>query len=218
MEYKLEEMGSFFDIRSDTYEEHMLTQVDGMGDAYHEIARYIPDKKNIKLVDLGCGTGLELEEILLKHPDITVTGIDLSLEMLRHLQNKFAEHKIKLHQMSYFDFDYGEQEYDLALSCMTLHHFSHKDKSLLYTRLCQGLVDHGRYVECDYMIEDQAMEEYYYAENERIRKEHGISEGFYHYDTPCTIENQIKMLLQAGFSKVEKVFHRGNTVILICDK
>lgn len=218
MEHRLEEMGSFFDTRSDTYEEHMLTVVDGMGEAYHEIARHIPDKMSMKLVDLGCGTGLELEEIFLRHPDMAVTGIDLSSGMLRLLENKFKERSLSLHQMSYFDFDYGEQEYDAALSCMTLHHFSHQDKIQLYTRLCRGLVSGGRYVECDYMVEERALEEHFYAENEKIRKEHGVSEGFYHYDTPCTIDNQVAMLIQAGFSRVEKVFHEGNTVILVCDK
>ncbi len=218
MEQRLEEMGSFFDTRSDTYEEHMLTVVDGMGEAYHEIARHIPDKMDMKLVDLGCGTGLELEEVFLRNPDMTVTGIDLSSGMLRLLENKYKERSLSLHQMSYFDFDYGEQEYDAALSCMTLHHFSHQDKIQLYTRLCRGLVSGGRYVECDYMVEEQALEEHFYAENERIRKEHGISKGFYHYDTPCTIDNQTAMLIQSGFSRVEKVFHKGNTVILVCDE
>jgi len=40
----------------------------------------------------------------------------------------------------------------------------------------------------------------------------------YHYDTPCTVENQIKMLLTAGFSKVNKVWQKGNTVILVATK
>ncbi|MGF7145762.1 ubiquinone/menaquinone biosynthesis C-methylase UbiE [Anaerotaenia torta] len=218
MGYWLEEMGSFFDTRSGTYEEHMLTEIDGMEEAYHEIARHIPDGRNRKLVDLGCGTGLELEKIFLRNPDMIVTGIDLSSGMLGILQDKFKSKKLDLHQMSYFDFDYGDREYDAALSCMTLHHFSHCDKIQLYTRLCRGLAENGRYVECDYMVEEQTLEDYYYAENERIRREHGISEGFYHYDTPCTIDNQIKMLTQAGFSKVEKVFHKGTTVILVCSK
>jgi tRNA (cmo5U34)-methyltransferase len=68
------------------------------------------------------------------------------------------------------------------------------------------------------MIESQEHEDFYYSKNERIRREHGITEGFYHYDTPCTIENQMRMLLKAGFTKVEKVFQIEGTVILICDK
>jgi tRNA (cmo5U34)-methyltransferase len=101
---------------------------------------------------------------------------------------------------------------------MTLHHFSHKDKIKLYTRLYNGIKSGGCYVECDYMAPDQETEDFYYSENERIRKEQGITEGFYHYDTPCTIENQIKMLKKAGFSKVDKVWQMGTTVIIVGKK
>ena len=106
----------------------------------------------------------------------------------------------------------------VAVSCETLHHFSHEEKLGLYTKLCNGLVKGGKYVECDYMAPDQEYEDFYFAENKRFRKEHGITEGFYHYDTPCTIENQKKMLIKAGFTKVEKVWQIEGTIILVCDK
>ena len=42
-----------------------------------------------------------------------------------------------------------------------------------------------------------------------------ISENaFYHYDTPCTVNNQITMLKQAGFSEVVQKFRIENTTIL----
>lgn len=56
-------------------------------------------------------------------------------------------------------------------------------------------------------------------ENKRIRRELNISEDeFYHYDTPCTIDNQISMLSQVGFTKIEKVFRIENTTILVARK
>ena len=45
MELWLEEMGSFFDHRIDTYEAHMLNEVDGTRLAYDEIAKYVAIKK-----------------------------------------------------------------------------------------------------------------------------------------------------------------------------
>ncbi|NLY88687.1 MAG: class I SAM-dependent methyltransferase, partial [Firmicutes bacterium] len=41
---------------------------------------------------------------------------------------------------------------------------------------------------------------------------------FYHYDTPCTIDNQLKMLRIAKFEKVEMVWRRENTTIILADK
>jgi len=47
----------------------------------------------------------------------------------------------------------------------------------------------------------------------------GIPEGeFYHYDTPCTVTNQIAMLKKGGFKRVEMVFRIGNTTILAAYK
>ncbi len=215
---QLEEMGSFFDQRIETYEEHMLKEVKGAKEAYEEIAKYIPVKENIRLVDLGCGTGLELREIYRRNPSAKVTGIDLSKEMLHKLEENYEDQLIEVHNMSYLDFDFGVEQYDAAVSCETLHHLTHEEKLKLYTRLCNGLVIGGSYVECDYMVQDQREEDYYYAENERIRKELGIREGIYHYDTPCTIENQILLLQAAGFNSVEKKMQVGNTVILVCNK
>lgn len=43
----------------------------------------------------------------------------------------------------------------------------------------------------------------------------GIKGGFYHYDTPCTIDNQIKMLNTAGFKRVEKLWQQAATVLLV---
>jgi tRNA (cmo5U34)-methyltransferase len=218
MERWLEEMGSFFDTRIETYEEHMMNVVNGAKQAYVEIAKYVPVKNHLRVVDLGCGTGLELEEIFKRNPDMRVTGIDLSREMLVKLIDKYSEKDIIIHNMSYFDFSYGSKQFDAAISCMTLHHFSYEDKIKLYTKVCDGLVAGGRYVECDYMADNQEMEDFYYSENKRIREEQGITDGFYHYDTPCTVENQINMLLKAGFDKVNKVWQSGATNILVCEK
>ncbi|MBQ7981051.1 MAG: class I SAM-dependent methyltransferase, partial [Oscillospiraceae bacterium] len=64
-----------------------------------------------------------------------------------------------------------------------------------------------------------AEEDHWFAENRRIRKEMNIPEGeFYHYDTPCTIENQLKMFDEAGFATAEKVFRVENTTIIFCKK
>lgn len=69
------------------------------------------------------------------------------------------------------------------------------------------------------MVLTQEEEEYWFAENRRLRKEQGIGEEeFYHYDTPCTVDNQTKLLKDAGFSEVEQVFRMENTTMLVAKK
>ena len=214
----LEKMDDFFAARVDGYDEHMLTEVVGCKEAYAEMAKLVPANTK-SLLDLGCGTGLELEGIFERLPDISVTGIDLTKEMLEKLSEKYPDKYLTLIQGDYFKEDLGKSCFDTAISFETMHHFSHEMKIGLYKKIYQALKDGGVYIECDYMVETQEEEDHWYAENARIRRETGIPENeFYHYDTPCTIENQIKMFTAAGFAKAEKVFRMENTTIIIAYK
>lgn len=196
----------------------MLNEVDGCREAYGEMSKLVPENTK-NLLDLGCGTGLELEAIFKRFPDISVTGIDLTKAMLDKLEEKYRGKNITLIQGDYFRTDLGQNRFDTAISFQTMHHFSHEMKIGLYRKICDSLKSGGVYIECDYMVETQAEEEYWYAENVRIRREQNILEnGFYHYDTPCTIENQIKMFKAAGFLNAEKVYRMENTTIIIAKK
>jgi cyclopropane fatty-acyl-phospholipid synthase-like methyltransferase len=217
MKEQLEEMGQFFNKRVHDYEEHMLNNVSGCKEGYKIMADQIPESSE-KLLDLGCGTGLELDEIFKKYPDIKVTGIDLSDGMLHKLQEKHFNKNLSLINASYLDYDFGIECYDTVVSFETLHHLSHDEKVRLYTNLYKALKQNGIYIEADYMAPNQEYEDFYYAENKRIREEMGIKEGFYHYDTPCTVSNQKMLLLQSGFRKVTEIWRKENTVMLIAVK
>ena len=75
----------------------------------------------LSLGDLGCGTGLELEEYYLRCPSAKVTGIDLSQGMLSALRKKFANQDITVVVGSYFDMPFGENVFDAAVSVESLH-------------------------------------------------------------------------------------------------
>ncbi|MCB2309138.1 methyltransferase domain-containing protein [Clostridium estertheticum] len=217
---KLEEMSSFFNNRADWYEEHMMNNVDGADKYYIETAKLIPKINGLKVLDLGCGTGLELDEIFKKNPTVMVTGVDLAKDMMEKIKLK---HSDKLNQLnlivdSYFSYDMGESVFDVALSVETLHHFNHEEKTKLYKKIFKSLKQNGFYVETDYTAPNQDSEDFNFNENKRIRSELGITDGFYHYDTPCTVENQMQMLYNVGFKSVEKMWQHENTTILLAIK
>ena len=214
---KIERMSDFFACRVGDYDEHMLCDVEGCREGYVKMAELVPGKCR-RLLDFGCGTGLELEHIFRKYPDLSVTGIDLCEEMLGKLRAKYGGKSISLICGDYFTEEFGG-DFDCAVSFQTMHHFSHEKKTALYRKIFDALTDEGIYIECDYMVETQEEEDRWFDENKRIRNEQGIKDGeFYHYDTPCTIENQIKMLKTAGFSHVEKVMRIENTTMLVAGK
>lgn len=214
----MEKMDEFFTARAEGYDEHMLNEVGGCRECYIKMAELVPaDTK--ELLDLGCGTGLELDGIFKRFPDISVTGIDLTKAMLDKLSEKYQRKNITLICGDYFTADLGRECFDTAVSFQTMHHFTHEKKIGLYRKIRESLKSGGLYIECDYMVETQAEEDKLSSENVRIRRELNISEdAFYHYDTPCTMENQIKMLLAAGYASAEKVFRVENTAIIAARK
>jgi len=214
----LERMNDFFAARVDGYDEHMLNDVEGCREGYIKMASLIPEGTEM-LLDLGCGTGLELEEIFRRFPGVRVVGIDLTQAMLDRLRQKYHDKDIKLICGNYFDVDLGEAIFDAAVSFQTMHHFPHEDKVRLYKKIHRALKPRGMYIECDYMVTEQSVEDQLFAFNEKLRKELNIPDGeLYHFDTPCTIDNQIKMFKKAGFPSAEMVWRVENTTIIVAKK
>ena len=213
-----ERMDDFFAARIDIYDYNMLNNVEGLPEGYFEVTKYIPSDTQT-LLDLGCGTGLELEAIFNSFPEIKVTGIDLTQSMLDKLYEKYGNKNITLVCASYLDYDFGNGKYDCVISFETMHHWPHEVKSKIYKNIRRALKRNGRYIECDYMVDKQSDEDYWLSESKRVRAEQNIPDDeFYHLDIPCTINNQIKLLLKSGFTRVEMVWRKGGTTIVVAEK
>lgn len=200
----LEEMASFFENRLAGYDEHMITEIESAAEFYRFTAAQLPSAGRCAVLDLGCGTGLELEEYLSLNPSAEITGIDLSQRMLSALKEKFPDRALNLICGSYFDVPFGENRFDAAVSVESLHHFTAEQKLSLYQKLFHSLKEGGYFILTDYFAESEALELEYFENLRQLKAEQGISGGgFYHYDTPLTIDHEIGLLKQAGFSQCE---------------
>lgn len=215
----LEEMSAFFEARLAGYDTHMMTNIDSAGEFYPFTARCIPMDEGAKVLDLGCGTGLELHWILDRNPTARVTGIDLSRGMLDALREKFPRHDLTLICGSYFDVPFGEAIYDGAVSVESLHHFTAEEKLGLYRRLRAALKDGASFILTDYFSLSDEEEALHRRELLRLKAEEGISDDrLFHYDTPLTVEHERQTLLSAGFSRVEVLNRWGATYTLKAEK
>jgi len=110
----LEEMSDFFNSRAQIYDEKHLEHIWGGMESKNIIASFFqPDTKT--MIDLGIGTGLELEAIFKRFPDIEITGVDVAKDMLKLLQEKYPGRKIHLYCESYLTTI-------LVETCMMLHY------------------------------------------------------------------------------------------------
>lgn len=211
----LEQMADFFEARLDFYDEHMLRDILGAAEFYPFTAECLPKNKDATVLDLGCGTGLELEEYFKLKPTAKITGIDLSEGMLNALRKKFADKEITLIKGSYFDVPFGENKFDAAVSVESLHHFTKEEKIPLYKKLHSSLKEDGYFILTDYFAPDDEYETFYRKEFIRLKKEQGIRDGeFYHYDTPLTVAHESEALIEAGFSSVKILKSWENTYTL----
>ena len=138
----VEKMDEFFISRLDIYEDNMLMNVEGLPEGYAELAKQIPLGAKT-LLDLGCGTGLEFDEIFKLHPDIKATGIDIAQPMLTMLSGKYPGKDITLVCASYLDHDFGSEQYDCIISCETMHHWTHDEKLVVYKNIYRALKPGG---------------------------------------------------------------------------
>ncbi|MFP4460989.1 MAG: class I SAM-dependent methyltransferase [Thermotogota bacterium] len=218
---KPEKMRDFFKARVDGYDEHMQLNVDDFEQIYTIVANPLEQaQKPVNLLDLGCGTGLELEAVFQKAPNAFVTGIDLSQEMLDCLVKKYTAKKeqITLILGSYLEIPFPEKEYDYALSVMTLHHLTKAEKVIVYQKIFNTLKDKGSYIEADYVVksseEADRLDRYH-----KIKEAHAIKDMYnYHVDIPFSKQTQIQLFKQAGFEYIEVVLELENACIFKCQK
>lgn len=215
----LEKMNEFFNKRLDGYDEHMMTNIESSDVFYPFTANCLPKADGAKILDLGCGTGLELEHYFRLNPSAKITGIDLTESMLNALKNKFPEKESSLICGSYFDVPFDENTFNAAISVESLHHFTKEEKIPLYTKLCKALKNGGYFILTDYFALNDEDEQAFRNELLRLKKEQGIDDNeFYHYDTPLTVEHETEALLEAGFSSVEVLNNWGATFTIKANK
>lgn len=207
-----EEMERFFDARAQGYDDHMRTVIRSFDSFYGGVAAPIPaTDAPIRVLDLGCGTGLELQGIWARAPRAQVTGIDLSAEMLARLRTRWATRasQLELIKASYLEHPLGERTFDCAISVMTLHHLPPAEKAILYARLRASLRPGGVYVEGDYVVER--------AEELRLlaayREARGAGGPQRHIDVPASLVTEEELLGRAGFTAFRLWWREGDAAI-----
>ena len=209
-----EPMDAFFTARIDGYEEHMQI----WADAYRRFAQLLPPSPG-KVLDLGVGTGLELDEIWAKDPSISVTGVDINQAMLALLTKKHSGKDLTLVCDDYFHYDMGENQWDTVISFESFHHFLHEEKLALYRKICRGLKPDGCLLLGDYIAccdEEEDLLRNIYLQK---RKQYAVPDGqFIHMDIPMTLAHETAILLEAGFKTVTPLDSIAGATILSATK
>ena len=208
-------MEDFFDSRLEDYDAHQLNCIDSAQKFLAFTAACLPSFSECAILDLGCGTGLELEYYFAINPSASITGIDMAPGMLNKLKKKFNGKSVRLILGSYFDVPFETAYYDAAVSVESLHHFTADEKLPLYQKLRETLKPDGFFILTDYFALSDEEEARHRNDLLRLKQQQGITDdALYHYDTPLTAEHEIQCLKKAGFAKAEVLNRWGATCTL----
>lgn len=215
-----EEMAGFFNKRAEGYEEHMKG-LDNSDEFYNMVPfAIVSTTKLIKLLDLGCGTGLEIQGIFEKAPNAYITCMDIATGMLDELKRKYGVYSKQLNIIvgSYLDLHFPESEYDYVMAVQTMHHWREETKIQVYKKIWKSLKPGGLYIEADYIVDEQE-EEKMLKKYMQIQDSGLLKEGeIYHIDIPFSIKTQERLLGTAGFNTIDIIYRNGNKAILVARK
>lgn len=206
-------MADFFDKRVETYDDHMKGF---FVESYESISSCMSKTKSkVRILDIGCGTGLELKWIFERAPNAIVTAVDISSGMLRRLLNEFKEHldQIIPIQGSYLNYCFNEKYYDYAIAVMTLHHLLPDAKRELYQRILNSLKSRGIYIEGDYIVSKEKEYELLSIYKQICKDNDAVTNGSHHIDIPMSLETQKHLLMDAGFSKIDIIWEKGEAAV-----
>ncbi len=107
-----------YDRLADSYDRRWSTYVDASTD---ETLSRMPLAAEMRLLDVGCGTGVLLDKVVDTYPDIETTGVDMSPEMLKVARRRLPD-GVELLEADATDLPFDDDSFDLVVSTSAFHH------------------------------------------------------------------------------------------------
>ena len=184
--------------------------------------------KNVsaKILDLGCGDGLFVQELLKTYSPGHISLVDGSVEMLDAAKKRLGNNEnINFIKASFQDLLAGKllnEHFDFVYSSLAIHHLLFEEKKNLYAYIHKHLSPGGCFVHYDVVApSSEKIETWYLAlwrqwikehpSKERSEKLLGIPEEYKanHDNVPNTLASQLEALEEIGFKEVSCHFKYG---------
>lgn len=180
--------------------------------------------KQIKVIDLGCGTGTVSQNILKRFPQVQLTCVDISDKMLKYAKCKLKKYDNQVNwvvkDLSNFNF---KERYDAVLSSLALHHlYENGEKQEFYKKIYNSLNVGGVFYNADVVLgPGEKMQKFYIdkwkkymSENysEKVIKSKWLPR-YNNMDSPAKLFSQLKWLKNIGFKEVDVVWKYYNYAV-----
>ena len=203
-----------FDLAAEDYDRTRRKLVPGFDDFYRAAIDLIPfpREQEIKVLDLGAGTGLLAAFIAYSFPNARITMVDISNEMLERARQRFEMGGARFRfEVS----DYGvapiQEKYDAVVSALSIHHLPDEQKRSLFRMIYGALNAGGVFVNAEQVRGVSVEQEQLHLLRWLTRvRELGVDERDLNaardrmkFDRAARLDEQLEWLREAGFREID---------------
>ncbi|MFH1240059.1 MAG: class I SAM-dependent methyltransferase [Candidatus Diapherotrites archaeon] len=184
-------------------------------------------KNELKIMDLGSGTGKLALKVLSKFEKSQITGIDFSKKMISKAKAKLSYFgdRFEAKEADFNEIEFGTG-FDAVVSSIAIHNNTDDNKKTLFKKIYNSLNMHGSFINGDFIkyadeIEQKRqnqlyrmfLEENLYGHELQVWLEHAFEQ-----DIPATLDNQFGWLKEAGFKEPKLLWNCKNLAIYSAKK
>ena len=193
---------------------------------------FFSGRKNIRVLDLGCGDGIVTANILDADNSISATLVDASGDMLEKARERLKGFEeidfIKASFQEIMENGLPERGYDIVVSSMAIHHLTMDEKKKFFKAINAHLLPDGQFINIDVVLPPTGQLDGWYMKlweewmDEKraelkaydepsgdviIRYKNGAE------NQPDTLKNQLDALRAAGFRDADCYYKYGIFVV-----
>lgn len=217
-----------FNIVSKEYDANRRKFIPCFDDFYKSTTKFISQNVSLphKIIDLGAGTGLLTYYWYQMFPKAEYILVDIADDMLEIAKKRF----LSLKNFSYMIADYSENltevKVDAVISALSIHHLENLAKKQLFLNIYRNLNNGGIFVNYDQFCSgSEKMNKWFDSYWENQLDESGLTKHDIELwrerrllDRECSVEDEIKMLKDCGFSEVKCVYSYQKFSVITCIK
>lgn len=179
-----------------------------------------------RILDLGAGTGLLSQFWVQHYPAAKYILVDIADEMLEIARKRFSGMDNVTYQVLDYIKELPNEDFDVIISGLSIHHLEDKDKQILFTKIYDLLPNGGMFVNYDQFCARQPeMDQWInsYWGNQLLHSgltDHDITlwRERKKLDRECSVDQEIVMLEKSEFKIVQCIYSYQKFSVIVAVK
>ncbi len=222
---RMDEIKKHFDEEAHEFDRIVLKLIPHYEEMISALVTAIPFETSaeIRVADLGCGTGSIAKKVKETFPHAHVTCVDIAENMIETAKKKLSPYSGIRYQVSDFYRFYFTDRYDVVLSSLALHHLAtDEDKQVFYGKIYNALSPGGVLYNADVVLASSSLLQEAYMGQWKNFMSRNVSRQeiedkwipkYREEDRPARLMDQLAWLGKIGFVNTDVVWKYYNFAV-----